>query len=443
MFKNILPMEDTHPSLINDGVPVAAQTMAVNKVFWVFCTPNICVTCWLFGILASQNLDFKSALISIVLGNICGAIPASIIAWMGPVTRLSQIEATKFSFGRYGVRIPAVLNWFTAIGWDALNNVPSASALAALGVMYGLATPFWAALAVLAMTQMIVAIYGHHVVQSISKYFGYFLLTIFTAIGIKTMVNLPVIIPVSSHGFSWHAFLLSFSIVFLNPAGYMSFAADYTRYLPANTPRPAIFWRVFGGLITSMILLESFGLISSVAITDPTADGIIAMLRQTSGSFAPLVLLSIGLSAIPANALNDNSAAYCLVTAGVKLFRPLSAAIGAVIGFMLAMYGAGHILSLVQNILLLLFYWMMAWAGIAIVQYFYLPRLQNRAVTNWMPGATIFSIVTVASIALFVVNDFYTGPVAHWLGGIDIGSYLAFTVSALAYWYAVRKSPGF
>jgi NCS1 family nucleobase:cation symporter-1 len=108
---------------------------------------------------------------------------------MGPQTRFSSLEGSRFSFGRAGVRIPALFNWVNCVGWDAVNNIPAAAALAAFGFMYGFGAPFWLALAVLSIVQMLIAVYGHHVVQLVAKYAGYALCVIFLFLGIHACIN--------------------------------------------------------------------------------------------------------------------------------------------------------------------------------------------------------------------------------------------------------------
>ena len=54
----LIPVEDVHVELIENGVPKNEQHMTKEKVFWAFCTPNINLTSWLFGIIAAQGHGF-------------------------------------------------------------------------------------------------------------------------------------------------------------------------------------------------------------------------------------------------------------------------------------------------------------------------------------------------------------------------------------------------
>jgi NCS1 family nucleobase:cation symporter-1 len=436
-----IPVEDAHAELIENGVPAHEQTMSKEKVFWAFFTPNITLTSWLFGIIAAQGLSFYWAMLALVLGNAFGALVTGLCGTMGPPTRLSSLQGSLFSFGKIGIRPPAILNWVNSAGWDAVNNIPAAAAIVLLIKMTGLQTPFWLTLLGLSVLQMIIAIYGHHFYQIIAKYMGYLLLAIFLFLGIRSL-SAPEI-TIATDGFSVSAFILAISLAAVGSAGYVAFGADYTRYLPPDTSKRSIFWRVAGGLFISYMLMEGFGLLTASAIKDLTPDGLMTGLQALSGGFAPLVLLAAGLSVIPANAMNDNSAAYCLISSGIRIRRSISAIFGAAAGFAIALYGNGHLGTIVQDTLLLLFYWIAPWTAIVLVHWYAAKDRQKVPFHSWTPGATIFTVVTIGTIALFSSNDLYTGPIAKMLGGVDIGYYVGFVVAGAWYWLALRRQHSF
>jgi NCS1 family nucleobase:cation symporter-1 len=436
----LIPIEDVHAELIENGVPAAEQKMTAEKPFWAFFTPNICITSWLFGVVAASGQGFYYTVLAIVLGNLIGSFPSALAATMGPKTRFSSLEGSRFSFGRKGVRLPAFLNWLNSVGWDAINNIPAATALAAFAALYGFHAPFWAALAVLSLIQMAIAIYGHHFFQIIAKYMGYVLIAIFILLGMRAFEAVGGI-PSNAAGFSFTAFVFAFSLAAVNTAGYAAYAADYTRYLPPKTKTMSIFWKAFAGLSVSCIVMELFGAVSASLIKDQTPDSIIAGLQLLAGIFAPFILLVAGLSSIPPNAMNDNSAAYCLVSSGIHIPRPISAALAGIAGYAIAAYGAAHLSGVIENVILLLFYWVAPWTAIVLVHWFMSGMKEAKVEkTAWTAGATIFCVVTVLTIGLFSSNDLYTGPVAKSLGGADIGYYVGFFAAGILYWLALRRA---
>ncbi|MDT8872093.1 cytosine permease [Komagataeibacter rhaeticus] len=119
-------------------VPPALQTMAPDRIFWSHFSPNLAPAAWVIGVLVvSLGLSGWRAFVVVLAGNVLGALPVAACAAMGPDTGLPQMEASRFSFGSTGKRLPALINWVNCIGWDAVNNVPSAIALILLARIGG------------------------------------------------------------------------------------------------------------------------------------------------------------------------------------------------------------------------------------------------------------------------------------------------------------------
>jgi NCS1 family nucleobase:cation symporter-1 len=199
-----------------------------------------------------------------------------------------------------------------------------------------------------------------------------------------------------------------------------------------------VFWLAFGGLATSSALLEFCGLMTAGRLTDLTPSGVIAEIGALTGPFAPVALIAIACAAIPMNSINDNTAAYSMISAGVRIPRHIAAVITTALGFALALAGAGRFATYFSNYLLLLLYWIAPWAGIVITDWL-IHRGAPERLRPWRSGATIFLIVTPVTIALFSSTEIYTGPIATLLGGTDIGFFVGFFAAALCYAVVERR----
>jgi len=430
-------LEDVHARIVEEGVPAEQQTMALDKVFWShFCT-NLAPATWVLGaLLVGLGLDFRSGVLAILIGNVLGALPVGLNSTIGPRTGLTQIEISRFAFGRLGTRLPSCLNWCCAVGWDAVNNVPSVLALAALAALFGLTLPFWLGLCVLVAIQLAASMYGHHVVQLLAKYLCYVLIAVFGITGVVAVMKGGSL--AAAHAAIRPAtFVLAVSMIAGFNIGFAPYSSDYTRYLPRTTDARLIFLLSFSGITLSSTLVELCGLLTASHLTDLSPAGVIAEIGALTGPFAPIAFVAIAASAISINAINDNTAAYSLISTGVRIRRDLAAFVTTACGFALAVAGAGKFAELFSNYLLLLLYWIAPWAGIVLTDW-WLFGGRGRPIHAWGPGATIFAIVTPLTIVLFSSTEIYTGPVAKLIGGTDVGSFAGFFAASVCYALAAR-----
>ncbi|MBD5633010.1 MAG: cytosine permease [Candidatus Eremiobacteraeota bacterium] len=405
--------------------------MSPEKVFWShFCT-NLSPVTWVLGALViGIGLDFRTGLLALVVGNVLGALPVGLNATLGPRTGLTQIEISRFAFGRLGTRLPATFNWISAVGWDAVNNVPSVLAIVALAARFGFTLPFWLGLAALVAVQLVASVYGHHVVQLLAKYVCYVLIVVFAIASIVAILK-GGSLAAARAPMTPAMFLLGVSMIAGFNIGFAPYSADYTRYLPPQTKPWTIFALASGGLVTSGFAMELCGMLIASRLHDLSPAGVIDGIGALTGVFGPIALLAIAVSAIAINSINDNTAAYSLISTGVRIPRHVSAIVTSFCGFALAVAGAGKFAELFSNYLLLLLYWIAPWAGIVLADWFvYRGR---RATPAWGSGAAIFALVTPLTIALFSSTEVYTGPIARMLGGADIGFFVGFFAAAAGY----------
>ena len=151
-----------------------------------------------------------------------------------------------------------------------------------------------------------------------------------------------------------------------------------------------------------------------------------------------MVLLLIGLSSTPVNAVNDTSASYSLISAGIKVSRPTAAIFGAVLGYIICLLASSTFIDFFENLLSFFAHWIAPWSAIVLVHWFIMGRKEQKTPSGISAGGWIFIITSAVSVLLFSANTLYTGLLSDAIGGIDIGPYISFIVAALVY-YAVLK----
>jgi NCS1 family nucleobase:cation symporter-1 len=351
------------------------------------------------------------------------------------------MEAGRLSLGQTGKKVAAFLNWVGAVGWDVINNIISTSAVIILFGMAGIDIPFWLALAGLVISQMILSIYGHHLIQDTSKYTGILLALFFVVIGL--------IATKQASGFSVQDkpanlkdILSAMALITIyNTTGWTTYTADYTRYLSKETKSRTIFFGIFLALFLSLVLLGFFGFMTASTVTEETPAGVMKGLQNLTGHFSPLVLFLVGFSAIPANAVNANSAAYSLISSGFKFSRPNAALFSGVIGYIVCLFASRSFVEFFENFLLLFAHWIAPWAAIILVHWYWVGRHDQKTPSGFTTGAVLLAVVSIVSILLFSSNGLYTGPIAARLNGLDIGPYVGFIVAALTYFGLLRFLP--
>ncbi len=440
-----LAMEGTSAATVTEPVPAAQKTMRLDRVFWSHFSPNLGPGGWVVGVLLVHlGLGLRSGVLAILLGNLIGALPVALAAAIGPVTGLPQMEASRRVLGKLGIRLPSFLNWIYCIGWDAVNNVPAAAALVALLALRGIVAPFWLALAVLAGLQMLASIYGHDMVQALQKYLGGLLLVTFAIIGGLDFIHAgSALVPHPADApatLTLPTFLLAVAILASFNLSWATYSSDYTRYLPAATDPGRVVRLALAGLLLSAIPFQLLGLITAGSVGEASPTAVIAGLQHAAGGLGPVVLAAIALSSISGNSFNDNTASYSLISAGIRVPRMWAAVATATLGYLLAVFGAGHYAELYTNYLVVTLYWIAPFIGIVLADWYLIGSRPRQVPPGWTPAATIFVVTAIVTIGLFSVSDPYTGPVARWLGGADIGYYVGFVTAAAAYVRIASKS---
>src|SRR5579859_3128792 len=201
------------------------------QLFWTWTSPNLEFATVFVGVLAvaAFGLSFWQAVLAIVVGQAAGSITQGILSARGPSHGVPQMVLSRLGFGYWGNAFPAGLNAVTAgIGWFAVNSVSGTFALNTLTHM-----PKPLCLLIIVVVQVVVAFFGHNLVQLFERYAFPVLAVIFV---IATIVILAKSSPgAPSHGGGSGGFLLAAGTVFGYAAGWNPYAADYTRYFTPDT----------------------------------------------------------------------------------------------------------------------------------------------------------------------------------------------------------------
>lgn len=429
----------------NEPIPAAERHGRPSQLFWTWTSPNLEFATIFVGVLAVQafGLTFWQAVAAIVVGNGLAAVAHGALSARGPSAGVPQMVLGRLAFGYRANVLPAGLMTITSgFGWFAVNSV---SAAFALNSLTGLPAPLW--LVVVVVVQIGVAFFGHNLVQTFER-FAFPVLALVFAVGAVIVLGAsdPSAVPEGGGTGGVGGFLLMLGAVFGYTAGWSPYAADYTRYLPADAPRRRVGLAAGTGLFASTTLLMVVG---AASVSAAAAVGVASENPTTSyvgvlpGFLAGLTLLCIALGAVAANILNVYSGAMAFLSMGIDVplrwARATVALAFGVVGFVIALIALADAAHSYEAFLLVIVYWIGPWLGVVLVDQ-YLRRgapptdlLYDRSYTNHA-GLIAMLVGIVVSVPLFSNQELFTGVVPAALPGIgDVTFLVGFALSAGLY----------
>jgi nucleobase:cation symporter-1, NCS1 family len=428
-----------------EPIPASARYGSVNRLFTVWFSPNLVPAAFFVGTLAAADfigLGWWAGLAAIVVGNVIGASLVAYLSAMGPLTGMAQIPASRLPFGK-AIVVPAVINWLSTIAWDAINAFFGAYAIS---VVTGDAVPFPVGLLIVVVCQAALSIVGYEAIHTFERW---------AAIGLAILFAVVTVAVLGKTNFSLAngdaagigSFILMTTIAGSFNLAWSLYASDYSRYLPAHTPRSQIFSRTFLGLALSAIWIEALGLAVVGALGSETdtvhqINGLIG-----GGIVGILAMVAIFFGTVAVNSMNDYTGSLSLQAAGIRIARPISAGVVAVLSFLATLYlYYNNFSSTVENYLLVITYWIGPWAAIVIIDW----RRRGAAIDG--SRAVVFSMLPSGANALialvvgfaasipFMNQTLFIGPLVDTLGGADIAYVVGFVVAAVVYWVLENRS---
>jgi len=422
------------------------------SLFWIWMSANVLYLYFVIGGgLVLLGLSVLEALAVTVVGNLWWAI----VGWLavsGPAAGAPSVTIMRAMYGIRGNRIfGGGLGVLIGLFYEVINIAVGTFAALALLPMLGvqLTGPGeWAVLIVVAFLSFVFSVYGHGTIMALAPYFSAALAVAFVVLGFFVLgaADFSYTAPEMPAGERWALIALGYAIVASGPLSWGT-GADYSRYLPANTPRRGvIWWTALGGFIPAVVI-GSLGVVAATAIdmTDPQR----TISEIVPGWFTPIFLFVVLLGTITNNVLVAYSTGLYAQGLGLRLSRATTVvvtglaatAMGAwlvfaapsfldtlnaalelsvtVLGPLVAIYAVDILLR--RN----------RYDGVALND-------ETRASDFWYsrgyfaPG--VVAMVVGTSVSLLLVNStLFVGPIAAALGGADLSALLAPVIGGVVY----------
>lgn len=413
-----------------------------GRMFTVWFAPQVTMTGVFTGTLAiALGLGFWLGLLAMTIGTVLGSLVVAYLCTWGPRTGTAQLPNARMAFGP-AVVLPAALQWVSSIAWDGLVGLFGGEALALL-----LGIPFWVAVLIVLGLQGAVGFFGYEVIHRVQAVLTVVLLVTFVVLAVKLVGGHQIVTPATVTGPDLAgAFVLEVTIALSLAISWSSYAADFSRYLPAQSSPLRVFGFSFAGIVSAYLFVQGIGIAGADLLAEHTAEGVRTVMG--GGVLGAVALLAIALASVGSSAMNDYSGSLALQTLGVRVRRPASALVVTVLAFALIMWlHANDTATRFTDVLLLVGYWIPAFAAIVIIDW--LPRIRGRRSLN--PAlehtegrdalaAVVVFVAAYAAAVPFMDTSLIEGPVARAWHGADIAYFVNFAVAAVLYggWRALR-----
>ncbi|KAK2594483.1 hypothetical protein QQS21_007830 [Conoideocrella luteorostrata] len=422
------------------------------NIFTIWFSINSNILGITFGMLGpvAYNLSLRDSALVILFFNLLATSAAGILATFGPKTGMRQMIHARYSFGRYLVSVPVLLNLATLTGFTAIICVVGGQCLSAISS--GSITPT-VGIVVISILSLIVSFAGFKILH-IFETFSF----------IPALISIIILAGVGGSGLKRQstpaspataADVLTFGMII---AGYQipwaAIASDLTTYFDPKVPSWRVFNYTYWGLLAPTVLLMTLGAAIAGALpNNPTwqegeeafgIGGVLAAILSSAGGFGKFVVVLQTLSL-----LGNTCSSFYAITLNFQALAPIlfkvprygfSIVITATI-IPVAIYAYRDFYASLSNFMSLIAYWSAAFVGIVIADHVVIRRCRFNSYDQsiWDKGnklplgiaAIVSGVMSFGLVIPCMREEWYVGPIAARAG--DIGFEVAFALSALLY----------
>jgi NCS1 nucleoside transporter family len=402
-----------------EPIPEADKDSTGPQQMWIWAGANIAPINWALGALGIVlKLGLLETIAVIVVGNIVGCAIFAAFTVMGHRTGVNQMVLGRSAFGRRGAYLPSALMFLMTLGWIGVNTYfPVKIAVAILG-QFGIPDTWLTNLVVVTVVmalQVLIGLYGFYAIRTFEKYTVPVTAAIMVLMSILAWTRPGVVnwgltstLPPTAH--------LAMITLLMTAIGvgwgisWVTWASDYSRFVPRTVSSTAVFWYSYAGMFVPTVWLAILG--ATVASVTKDTDPAKMVSAVFGGVTSLLVLLMVLHGPIATNILNVYSAALAALSMGFRLSRTAVALIAGVVGYLVTIYFVFQpsFAKAFDNWMISLLLWMSPWAGVILADFF----IKRRGHID--------------------VEELYRDPEHSAYGDINWGAIVAFLAGLIAGW---------
>ena len=311
-----------------------------SDLFWPWAGANVSLLALSYGaFFLGFGISFWQATIAAVVGTVGSFALVGVSSLAGKRSSAPTMTLSRAAFGVKGNILPGLLSYLVFVGWE---TVLVSLATLATGTVLDRATSLDRNVSLIlgfliaAALTIFGGVLGHSVIMKLQRW-----ITAITVVATGTYVFLTIdevnwnsVFDIKAGSTAGLVGAIIFAITGIG-LGWVNSAADYSRYLPRNVSSKAVFsWTVFGASIVPIVLVIYGSALSgsSKELSDAIAMDPIGALTALLPTWflIPFALIAI-LGLVGGAILDLYSSGLTLISIGVKVRRPVAAAIDGTI----------------------------------------------------------------------------------------------------------------
>jgi len=402
-----------------EPIPEADKDSTGLQQMWIWAGANIAPINWALGALGIVlKLGLWETIAVVVLGNLVGCAIFAAFTVMGHKTGVNQMVLSRSAFGRRGAYLPSLLMFLMTLGWIGVNTYfPVKIAVAILG-QFGIGDTWltnFVVVTVVMVIQVLIGIYGFYAIRTFEKYTVPVTAVIMLIMSILAWTRPGVVnwghvtsLPPGAH-FAMLTLLMT-AIGVGWGISWVTWASDYSRFVPRRVPSSSVFWYSYVGMFVPTVWLAILG--ATVASTTMDTDPAKMVSAVFGGVTSILVLLLVLHGPIATNILNVYSAALAALSMGLRVSRTAMALIAGIVGYLVTIYFVFQpsFAKAFDNWMISLLLWMSPWAGVILADFFIVRRSRIE------------------------VDELYKDPARSAYGDVNWGTIVSFVAGLVAGW---------
>ncbi|KAL2266449.1 hypothetical protein VTJ83DRAFT_5801 [Remersonia thermophila] len=431
------------------------KTINVFTLWWSMNTNILGIT---FGMIAPvYELRLRDAALVILFFTLLATTLPAYFCTLGPKLGMRQMMQARYSFGRYLVSIPVLLNLATITGFCVIMAVIGGQCLSSVSdngrvsVVVGIV--------ITAVVAIAISFCGFTVLHMYERYAwipALISIAVATGTGGKELVAHAVAHDADLPPATAPAILSYGMIVASYMVSWACLASDFSTYLKPDTSSLKIFTYSYLGLAVPTILLMTLG--AAIGNTIPhvpawqaaydrtLVGGVLAAMLRPAGGFGRLLVALLAFSL-----LGNLAATTYSVTLNLQLLVPplarvpryVFSAVTAAVVIPLAIAAAHDFFVTLENVVSLIGYWTSAFTAILLVEHLAFRRgdcssqgydpdaWDDARRLPWGAAAVAAGALAFGLVVPSMAQVYWTGPIAEKTG--DIGFEVAFALAGTLY----------